>query len=95
MTLVARKVLSVLVTAAAIAAIATPAAADGGHRRVWRGYYSVGAISRNVITPFYVGYYPGHYSYYKSDPVRVIPYIADPDYACWVWPAYGYRFKVC
>ena len=90
MTLVARKVLSVLVAAAAIAAIATPAAADGGHRRVWRGYYSVGAISRNVITPFYVGYYGSHYSYYSPGPYPN-PFTVP---GCWS-SNFGYRIWVC
>jgi hypothetical protein len=87
-----RNALTMLLAAAAIAAAVTPAAAD--RRRGWH-HSNIGAISRNVITPYYVGYYPGHYSYYKPDPVYVRPYVADPDYACWVWPAYGYRFKVC
>src|SRR5258708_39919025 len=64
-----RNVLIVLTAAAALVAAATPAAADGS-RRAWRGSpYGVGAISRNVITPYYFGYYPGHYSYFAPDPV--------------------------
>ena len=88
------KIITVLLaTAAVIVAATTPLAADGSHRG-WRAS-RVGAISRNVITPYYVGYYGGHYSYYKPDPVHVWPYVADPDYDCWVWPYHGYRFKVC
>jgi hypothetical protein len=49
-------------------AVATPAAADG-QRRVWRGPAYAGAVSRNVITPWYVGYYPSHYSYYRPTPM--------------------------
>jgi hypothetical protein len=86
------KSLTVLAAAALVASTVTPAGA--GWRRSWRPSY-IGAPSRNVITPFYVGYYGGHYSYYKPDPVYFVPYIADPDYLCWVWPAQGYRFKVC
>jgi hypothetical protein len=81
-----------LAAAALVASTVTPADARGG--RGWRRSY-IGAISRNVITPYYVGYYGGHYSYYKPDPIYFVPYIADPDYACWVWPYQGYRFKVC
>jgi spore germination protein YaaH len=91
MTLLARKVLSVLAAAATVAAIATPAAADGGKRRVWRGYYSVNAISRNVITPYYVGYYGGHYSYYSPGPYP--NYMTVP--GCWHSDDYGYRIWVC
>jgi hypothetical protein len=84
---------SVVAIAVIIATAGAPAAASGLGRG-WRGS-SVGAISRNVITPYYVGYYGGHYSYYKPDPIRYWPYVADPDYRCWRWPYWGYRFKVC
>ena len=65
-----RKILTALAIVATGAAIVathgTPAAADGA-RRAWRNSgYAIGAISRNVITPYYVGYYPGHYSYYEA-----------------------------
>jgi hypothetical protein len=83
-----------LVLAAAVLVASTVMPADAGSRRGWR-FSHVGAISRNVITPYYVGYYGGHYSYYKPDPIYFVPYIADPDYACWVWPYQGRRFKVC
>jgi hypothetical protein len=57
--------------AAAIAVLlATSAAADGpGPRRVWKGPAYRYAVSYNVITPYYVGYYPSHYSYYRPDPI--------------------------
>jgi hypothetical protein len=82
----------VLAAAVLVASTVMPADARGG--RGWRPSH-IGAISRNVITPYYVGYYGGHYSYYKPDPIYFVPYIADPDYACWVWPYQGRRFKVC
>jgi hypothetical protein len=85
-----RKVLTVLAVAAAAAAVATPADADGS-RRGWRGS-SYGAISRNVITPYYFGYYPGHYSYFAPDPVPPRRYVAAP--GCWLWD-YGYLYRVC
>jgi len=84
-----RRPLVILAAAATIAAVATPAAADGV-RRPWRGSaYAIGAISRNVITPYYVGYYGGHYSYFAPDPVY-------PVYPrqCWFW-GYGYPYRVC
>ena len=84
-----RKVIAVLATAATIAAFAAPAEADGSRRRAWRGPAYAGAISRNVITPYYVGYYPGHYSYYAPDPV---PYPAPR--LCWFWDD-GYPYRVC
>ena len=90
--LIVRNGLRGLVVAALVASTAIPA--DAGGRRGWRPSH-IGAISRNVITPYYVGYYGGHYSYYKPDPIRFVPYIVDPDYDCWVWPYQGYRFKVC
>jgi hypothetical protein len=87
-----RKVLAVLAAAAALAATAAPAGADGT-RRAWRGSdYAVGAISRNVITPYYYGYYPSHYSYFAPDPVYYRNYVPAP--RCWRW-GYGYRYRVC
>jgi hypothetical protein len=82
------------VLAAAVLVASTVAPAEARGARGWRPSY-IGAISRNVITPYYVGYYGGHYSYYKPDPIYFVPYVADPDYACWVWPYQGRRFKVC
>jgi hypothetical protein len=88
-----RKALTVLAVAAAVAAVATPADADGS-RRGWRGSsYGVGAISRNVITPYYLGYYPGHYSYFAPDPVPPRRYVSAP--GCWLWDYYGYLYRVC
>jgi hypothetical protein len=87
MSRVMRKALVALIAAATIAAVAAPASADGG-RRTWRGS-AIGAISRNVITPYYVGYYGGHYSYYAPDPVYPI-YPRE----CWFW-GYGYPYRMC
>ena len=85
-----RKVLTALAVTTTVAALSAPAAADGA-RRAWRSSgYAIGAISRNVITPYYVGYYGGHYSYYAPGPY--------PRYAsvpgCWRWE-YGFRIWVC
>jgi hypothetical protein len=57
-----------LTAALAITSAATSAAADGA-RRGWRGTAYAGAVSYNVITPWYVGYYPGRYSYYRPTPM--------------------------
>lgn len=56
--------------AATIALLVVTSATADGMRRTWRGpaYYR-GAVSYNVITPYYVGYYPSHYSYYRPDPI--------------------------
>ena len=92
-----RDILIVLVFAAAVGAIASPAAADGS-RRGWRGSHGIGEISRNVITPYYVGYHGGHYSYYKSafiPPNLVSPRVVVPDYGCWGWSYDGYRYWAC
>ena len=87
-----RRVLTAIAAAAllGVAAAAPPAAADGV-RRVWRGpaYWRAG-ISRDVITPYYVGYYPGHYSYYPPDPPvygHHVPWVVR--YGCW---HYGYWY---
>jgi len=82
--------LLIVATAAALAGVvaaATPAAADGV-RRAWHGpaYWRAG-ITRDVITPYYVGYYPGHYSYYPPDPVYVSYVPCAVRYGCW---RYGY-----
>jgi hypothetical protein len=84
-----RKVLTVLTAAAVLAAVAAPAAA-GSVRRAWQGPgYAVGAISRDVITPYYYGYYGSHYSYFAPDPVYYVP-----AKLCWVW-GYGYPYRIC
>ncbi len=86
-----RKTLTVLAAASslAIAAVATPAAADG--TRAWRGPvrgWAIGAITANVITPDYFPYYGGFYSYNGPN------YYPGPYLRCWRW-RYGYRYWVC
>jgi hypothetical protein len=92
-----RGILVVLTVTAIVGAAAESAAADGA-RRGWRGSHAVGEISRNVITPYYVGYHGGHYSYYKSafiPPNLVPPSAAMPEYGCWRWSYDGYRYWAC
>ena len=85
-----RKILTLFSAAAAVAAVALPTSADAA-RRAWRGPTdAVGAISRNVITPYYVGYYGGHYSYYAPGPYP--NFMSVP--GCWR-SAFGYRIWVC
>jgi hypothetical protein len=75
---------AIALAALVAAALATPAAADGqrGSRsRAW----PVGAITANVITPDYFGYYGGHYSYNGRN------YYPGP-LSCW---REGYRLWVC
>jgi len=90
-----RKFLAAVTVTASLAGVVVPAQADGV-RRLWRGSpYAVGAISRNVITPYYVGYYGSHYSYYPPDPVpppTYVRYVPLPA-LCWspAWlPGPGY-----
>jgi hypothetical protein len=86
-----RKTLAVATIAATFSAVAVPAGADGlGYRRAWRGY-GVGVISRDVITPYYYGYYGSHYSYVTSDPVPGPTYVryVYPPPLCWS-PKLGY-----
>jgi hypothetical protein len=90
-----KKILAIVSVAAAIAAAVPPAWADGS-RRAWRGSgYAVGAISRNVITPYYYGYYGSHYSYVAPDPIPGPTYVRYT-YApvCWSL-GFGYRYWVC
>jgi hypothetical protein len=82
-----RTIALALAMAVATAALATtaPAAADG-QRRTWRAPAYAGAISRNVITPWYVGYYPSRYSYYRPTPMPRGTYAYPRVYrdGCWV-----------
>jgi hypothetical protein len=56
--------------AAAITLIAVTSATADGTPRKWRGpAYARAGISYNLITPYYVGYYPTHYSHYRPDPM--------------------------
>jgi hypothetical protein len=80
------RVVSVLVAGALLALLAAPGEA-AGKRRVWRGPPPIGAISRDVITPWYVGYFGSHYSYYPPDPMPAYPY-------CRRWSADA-RLVVC
>jgi hypothetical protein len=84
-----RRILALTVIAASLPAAAAPAQADG-YRRAWRGY-AVGAISRDVITPYYYGYYGSHYSYVAPDPVPGPTYVRYlyPPPLCWS-PKLGY-----
>ncbi len=85
-----RKALTVLAAVAAIAIVAMPAAADGARRASRDSAYAIGAITRNVITPYYVGYYGGHYSYFAPGPYP--RYFSVP--GCWR-RVHGYRIWVC
>jgi len=84
-----------LAAATVVGTLTQPADADGVRsRRAAR--YAVGEISRNVITPYYVGYYGSGYSYYKPDPVPPPVYWVYPvSPACWAWAPYGRRYFVC
>jgi hypothetical protein len=73
------KSLSLLAAALTLMALAVPAEA-AGVRRVWRGQAPIGGISRDVITPWYVGYHGSHYSYYRPDPVP-----RRRSVSCWQW----------
>jgi hypothetical protein len=83
------QILAAVSATAILAGAVGQAEADGG-RRFWRGSphgssYAVGAISRNVITPYYVGYYGSHYSYFRPDPVpppTYVRYVGVP-VLCW------------
>ena len=81
--------------AAVAAALAASSAAADGARRAWRSDRGIGAISRNVITPWYVGYYPSHYSYYRPDPTPAPVYrLYAVAPACWAW-SYWTPYPVC
>jgi hypothetical protein len=54
------------IAAGVLVALTMDMAVADGARRSWRVYrHGIGAISRDVITPWYVGYYPSHYSYFS------------------------------
>jgi hypothetical protein len=79
----------------AAAAVATPATADG-QRRTWRGSDTIGSVSPNVITPWYVGYYGGHYSYYRPTPMPRSYYDYPHSYRDGCWLAIdGYTYWAC
>jgi hypothetical protein len=70
-----------------------PAWADG---RAWRAHRFDIPITRNVVTPYYYGYYGSHYSYVAPDPVPGPTYVRY-EYvvpACWLWIP-GQRYRVC
>ena len=92
-TLFLMRIVRAIAVAALAVVVATPSE-GAGVRRVWRGYSPIGAISRNVITPWYVGYYGSHYSYYRPDPVSLGVRYAAPA-TCWAWDYYGDRVYVC
>jgi hypothetical protein len=92
------RALSVAFAASTVIALLVPPASADGERRVWRRAhsYGVGEITRNVITPYYVGYYGSHYSYYRPDPVPPPVYWDYPGGpACWAWGYYGHRLFIC
>src|SRR2546421_3257942 len=78
-----KTILGLTMVIATLAATVPSASADGS-RRLWRGSsYPVGLISRNVVTPYYYGYYGSHYSYVAPDPVPGPTYYVYPPVACW------------
>ena len=81
-----------VILAAVLLVIVTTATLADGSRRSWRVYHGIGAISRNVITPWYYGYYPTHYSYFAPDPMPRVQAIVLED--CWYW-SFGYRYWAC
>jgi hypothetical protein len=89
-----RKVCVFVVAAAFLAGAVTPAPANGvrrGGRHDSR--YAIGTISRNVITPWYYGYYGSHYSYFPPDPTYYRSYVVVPE--CWGWSGFGDRYWIC
>jgi hypothetical protein len=80
------------IAAGVLVALTMDMAVADGTRRSWRVYrHGIGAISRDVITPWYVGYYPSHYSYFCPDPMPPAQVLV-PD--CWHW-GFGYRYWAC
>jgi hypothetical protein len=83
-----QKIFAPIAAGALLVAVLDPACADGS-QRVWRSRYSVGVISRDVITPYYLGYYGSHYSYLPPDPVpppTYVRYIYPPPVCVyWTW----------
>jgi hypothetical protein len=68
----AMKAFRIVLAAAITLSAATAAVADGSPRssRKWRAPdYVRAGMSYNQITPYYVGYFPSHYSHYRPDPI--------------------------
>jgi hypothetical protein len=98
MTKIGRKAL-VLAAILTTVAAATSAVADGRPGlRVSRGSHAPifvrSARVRSVITPYYVGYYPGHYSYNSPGPVFERLTFYHPLNSCWIW-RYNYLYWTC
>src|SRR5436190_20499199 len=95
-----RKTLAVLVGFMALVASVGPSRSDGwpqvphepSYRVLRHSSYGVGLISRNVITPYYYGYYGSHYSYVAPDPIYVRSFYRPA--TCWYWSA-GRYFRIC
>jgi|tagenome__1003787_1003787.scaffolds.fasta_scaffold20488884_1 hypothetical protein len=87
-----RNLLGFVLAASLLIAGISAAPADGA-RRSWRVYRpGIGAISQNVITPWYYGYHPTHYSYFAPDPMPPAATILLWD--CWHW-SFGSRYWAC
>jgi hypothetical protein len=88
-----------MLTAILTIAVATSALADGlpGMRGASDSYapiYVRGHVGRSVITPYYFGYYPGHYSYNSPGPVFYRLTYYGPHYGCRLW-RYNYLYWIC
>lgn len=57
-------------------------------------FFVAGPRSRSVITPYYFGYYPSHYSYNSPGPVFYRLDYPYPHDSCWLW-RYNYLNWIC
>ena len=80
----------------AILAVALSATAVGAkiHRDPLAPIFVSGPHAHSLITPYYFGYYPGHYSYNSPGPIfRRIDYHG-PHSSCRLW-RYNYLYWIC
>jgi hypothetical protein len=76
-----------------VAASATSVAAKG-RRDVHAPIFVSGPRVQSVITPYYFGYYAGHYSYNSPGPIFYRLDYRDQHNSCWLW-RYNYLIWVC
>jgi hypothetical protein len=88
-----RKMCVFVVVTVILASTVLPASADGFRRGGrYDSRYAIGTISRNVITPWYYGYYGSHYSYFPPDPTYYRSYVVVPQCSAW---SFGDRYWIC
>jgi hypothetical protein len=66
----------------------------GGRRDMHAPVFVSGPRGHSVVTPYYFGYYPNHYSYNSPGPVFYRLDYPGPHNSCWLW-RYNYLIWIC